>query len=406
MMPLQRSTWSNDVGCIRAGNRMSLRSSPSITTADEPNDVKAFLYFRRRIYRDDPHWIEPLWNREQRRLDPDHNPFYRVASRRLFMAKRGNEIVGTVAAIDPVRVQPSASTTGVEHVGYFGHFETIDDRVVVDTMLRHVATWLGQRGVTVLRGPYNGSPYEGTGALVEGHDLRPALWHGHTPPYYADLLEAAGLEPCEQHVAYYGSYDQLGRDLANLPPVVARAADRARVRSGATVRRLDPTNWDDEIAMAHRIYVVSHATIPGHGGMSLDSFRWAAEALRPILDPELAFVVEVRGAPVGLALTLPDINEALHRTRGRTSGLNLLKLIWYRRRMRSASFKLLGVLPGYRRRGIEALLILTTLETLVAKGYEVCEASLVSSDNHAMSSIVTKLGARPLRRYQVYQRRL
>src|SRR5690606_13283785 len=122
-----------------------------------------------------------------------------------------------------------------------------------------------------------------------------------------------------------------------------------------------------------------------------------ADSLRRIIEPSLALLVEVDGEPAGFAVTIPDVNEALRRTSGRMHTWDLVKLAWYSRRVRTASCKLIGVLPHFRRRGLEALLILETANALVAKGYERVEISLVSSYNPVMTRTVRRMPARPYR---------
>lgn len=253
-----------------------------------------------------------------------------------------------------------------------------------------------------MRGPVNGTPNEASGVLVEGHDSSPSIWHGHTPPYYATLLEALGFEVYDEQLAYL--IDDV--DLARLPEEIRRVAERARNRPGVSVRRLDESTFDRDVAIAHRLYVDSHATIPGHRGMDVEVFERVAASLRRVLEPDLALIVEVDGEPVGFAVTVPDLNEALRRTSGRLHAWDLAKLAWYRRRIRTASCKLIGVLPGHRRRGLEALLVLATAEGLVANGYRRVEISLVSGHNPVMHRTVRRLPARPYRRYRIYETEL
>ena len=53
----------------------------------------------------------------------------------------------------------------------------------------------------------------------------------------------------------------------------------------------------------------------------------------------MALIAEIGGKPVGYALALPDINEALQHVNGRLDLLGLAKLWWYSRKLKIGIFK-------------------------------------------------------------------
>ena len=78
----------------------------------------------------------------------------------------------------------------------------------------------------------------------------------------------------------------------------------------------------------------------------------------------------------------------------------------YIRQVDVASFKLMGILEEYRRRGIDALLYLETIRAFFAKGYEWLDGSLTSEYNPAINLIAQRLGAECYKRYRLYQMEL
>lgn len=361
-------------------------------------DLRRFVQFPATVRRDDRNWVRPLRSEVLRRLDPQRNPFYATARRELFLAERAGSAVGTVAAI----VDDARNAATGESVGYFGYFETIDDPEVTRALLHTAAGWLAGAGLTTMRGPINGSTSDETGVLVAGFDSRPALWQGHHPPHYRLRLEGLGLTTYDEVLAYQLSYDDIGRDLANLPAFLPRLAARARA-GGATVRSTSDATWTADIAAAHRLYLHSHRTLRGHGGMSFEEFSSIANSMRIVLDPDLAILVELAGEPVGFAIAVPELNQALGRRRGHLPVWGSIRLLHDVRRLRTASVKLLGVLPEHRGRGLGPLLCDELIRRLVAKGYERCDLSLVSARNIDMTALAERLGARVYRRYRVFE---
>lgn len=134
-----------------------------------------------------------------------------------------------------------------------------------------------------------------------------------------------------------------------------------------------------------------------------DQFRRIANQIRSFLDPDLALFAEVDGEPVGFCVSLPDINRALIHLDGRLFPLGWLKLWWYVRRIDVVTFKLMGILEGYRRRGIDALLYLESVKAVFDKGYEWLDGSLTSEHNTIVNYLAQRLGAERYKHYRIYQ---
>jgi hypothetical protein len=161
--------------------------------------------------------------------------------------------------------------------------------------------------------------------------------------------------------------------------------------------------WDEEITTAHTLYNTAFHSINGHIGMSLEKFATMVDSIRPVLDPNLILFVEVDGQAVGFAVALPDINEVLCNFNGRISLWGKIKLRWYLKHIRTACFKLLGILPEFRTYGLEAVLILEMAQQLVKNKYERLELSLASEKNLAINRILQRLGGRIYRQYRIYE---
>jgi GNAT superfamily N-acetyltransferase len=76
---------------------------------------------------------------------------------------------------------------------------------------------------------------------------------------------------------------------------------------------------------------------------------------------------------------------------------------WYSRRIDVVSFKLMGVLKEFRRRGIDALLYLQVIKAAAARGYEWLDGSLTSENNPTVVRLAERLGAERYKQYRLYQ---
>jgi GNAT superfamily N-acetyltransferase len=129
-------------------------------------------------------------------------------------------------------------------------------------------------------------------------------------------------------------------------------------------------------------------------------FASHADELKRIIDPDLVLVVEMDGQPIGISVTLPDVNQVLRRMNGHLYPWGWLKYLWYRRRIDVASLKIMGVLEPYRGKGIEGAISVETARQLIAKRYAWVDFSLIAEENGNAIRLMKHMG---FERYKVYR---
>ncbi len=110
-------------------------------------------------------------------LSRSKNPFFEHAEAEYFLAERGGEVVGRIAAI----ANRLHNETHDDQVGFFGFFECVDDKAVADALFAAAAEWLRARGFDTVRGPASFSVNDECGLLVDGFDTPPTLMMPHNP---------------------------------------------------------------------------------------------------------------------------------------------------------------------------------------------------------------------------------
>ena len=160
---------------------MSFTIEPVTTT----RDLKSFVRFPLSLYKNDPYFVPPLTH-ERLKFFSDDNPLFGFIDVCYFVARNEDgRIVGRVTAHINKR---HLEVTG-ENVGFFGFFESIENADVASALMNAAETWLRERGVEAIRGPYNFSTNEECGFLAEGFDRPPALMMPYTRPYYLKFME-------------------------------------------------------------------------------------------------------------------------------------------------------------------------------------------------------------------------
>ena len=162
-------------------------------------------------------------------------------------------------------------------------------------------------------------------------------------------------------------------------------------------------DWEAEIPRLHAVYNKSLAVLPEFSPLELTEFRAQAEALRPIIDPELVFIAEVDGKTVGFGLGFPNIMEAFEVADCLRYPWDYLRFALARRKIASASFKILAIDPEYWGYGLEVIMFLEMGKALIRKGYQWADASLTNELNPQTNKLAQRLGAYVYRRYREYR---
>lgn len=376
-------------------------SNVEIVPVQDQQSRERFVRFPWQIYQPknaphDPLWVPPLIRSQLHTLDPQQGTFFRYGEAALFLARHAGRDVGRVAGW----INHRANRFLNEKASGFGFFETFDDYKVAQALLDAVRDWARKRGMETIRGPFYFSMDDSPGVLIDGLDHPPVLMCGHSPLYYAGLLERYGLVKYRDAYAYRIDLTMFNGDVAHLPPKILRVAEIVRRRTGVQVRSMRVEDWDAEVKRV--MYLVNEAMgyMRNHVPMDEREFIRFTEELRQVIDPDLVFLAEIDGQPVGFSAAVPDINQALKSANGRLFPLGWLWLWWRMRRIDVASLKLLAVLEEYRARGLDSLLYLETARALLRKGYAWVDLSLTAEHNAMINRLVHNLGGQ---RYKVYR---
>ena len=164
--------------------------SVSIVTVKSQADIDTFIDAQWLFYKNDPNFVPPLKMDRKKLLNKKVNPFYKHAEMELFLAKRNGAIVGRIGAI----VNWNHNKIHNDKVGFFGFFECENNQETADALFEAAGEFLKKHSMTQMRGPVNPSMNDETALLVEGFDSPPVVLMTYNPPYYANLIENAGMQ--------------------------------------------------------------------------------------------------------------------------------------------------------------------------------------------------------------------
>ena len=374
-------------------------SDLKIVEVNSRRDRAAFIKFPWRIYRDDPAWVPPLIIERRAFLDREKHPIYTHGDACLFLAKRNDEIVGRIMASDDPRYNQIHGT----NVGCFGLFDCIDDVDVAAALFDAAMTWLRARGRSEIMGPIDYSTNYVCGLLIDGFEHPPTLLTAHNPPYYARLLEVCGFAKEKDWYAWWF--------VPTLEPLqrLQRIAARQSAKRDITIRSIRLNKSTDESRDIAAVFNQAWKDNWGFVPFTEAEAAHMASEMRPIIDPRMTLIAEVGGTPVAFVICVPDINVALRNLNGRLTRfglpIGLVKLLYYRNRIRTVRFIALGVVERCRRAGIAETLVMRVMEEAVGRGFN-GELSMTLEDNVLVNRFIEGLGAKRYKTYRIYRKTL
>jgi len=364
-----------------------------ISTVQSRRDRDAFIKFPWRIYANDPAWVPPLIIERKEFLDRKKHPFYRHADAALFLAKHGREIVGRIMASD----DPNYNALHQTNVGCFGLFECIDDVDVASALFDTAEGWLRDRGRSEIMGPIDYSTNYVCGLLIDGFEHSPTLLTAHNPPYYARLIESCGFAKIKDWYAWW--FSEFPEPAERLRKIAAARAGKQKVK----IREVNLRDIKDEAGRLRSIYNRAWEKNWGFVPFTEAEFDHMAHEMKPLIEPEGLLIAETETEPIAFIIAVPDINVALKKINGRLFPFGLIKLLYYKRKIRTARLVALGVIEKYRRTGIAEALVLKVMNKAVKRGFT-GELSMTLEDNVMINRFIEAVGAKKYKIYRIYQK--
>jgi hypothetical protein len=368
-------------------------------------DRAAFVSVPYEAYRHLPAWRPPLRFERAAQLDPKSNPGLGLIEHQLFLARRGDRVVGRIAAI----INRAHLERHDPACGHFGFLDTIEpDRELVAALVDAAAGWLRARGMKRLAGPFSFSVNEECGLLVDGFDTPPMVMMGHGRPDYGAGLEALGFTTAMDMHAYICSFG----DTYVRHPTTQRLVTTAARDPGISIRPIRHSCYHEEVALVMDIFNDAWSENWGFVPFDADQIRHLASEIRPLLREDSVWIASVDGEPAAFMLIVPNVNEAIEGLDGRLLPFGWLQLVnrLKLKGTRSARIPLAGLRKPFHktRRGIAALSAAgdAALAAQHRRGVRAFEFSWVLETNQDMIAFTRLQNSERYKTYRIYEREL
>ena len=138
----------------------------------------------------------------------------------------------------------------------------------------------------------------------------PAIMMPYNYPYYADLIEHAGLTKIKDLLAFYRSKND------EFSERFLKVCNRCERHQKVTLRRLNLKKINEEAEIIRRIYNEAWAQNWGFVPLSEEEMAEIVAELKLIIKPEGTCMLEADGKPAGFYICIPNMNHVLKELRG------------------------------------------------------------------------------------------
>jgi hypothetical protein len=137
-----------------------------------------------------------------------------------------------------------------------------------------------------------------------------------------------------------------------------------------------------------------------------------ANGMRPLIRPDLIWIVEVDDVPACMVVCLPNLYESIADLKGKLLPFGWVRLLWRLKmtRPRTGRVLLMGLRTAWRRTLLGSALVLMVLESLrqglAKERIDRVELSWVLEDNLPMRRVIESIGGTASKTYRIYEKSL
>ena len=370
----------------------------SIKEVQGRKDLREFIRFPHKIYKDSPYWVPALDFDEINTLSPVKNAAFEYCEARYWMAFRGKEPVGRIAAI---LNRGHHEKWGQKYLR-FGWIDFVEDPEVAKLLMETVETWARDEGLEAVHGPLGFTDLDREGMLVEGFDELGTLATNYNHPYYPQYLEQLGYQKDTDWVEYEIPVPN--------PPneTIHRMAHIAQRRN--QLKLVSYTNKKDVLKHGKQIfqlledeYKQLYGTVP-LTPKQVDSY--IDQYFGFVKAEFIPLVFDQNDELVAFGIIMPSLSIGLQKSHGQLfpfGFIHLIKALWKNDR---ADLYLVAVKSEYQGKGVNAMIMDRMNEMFIKYGVKRVESNPELETNANVQSQWKFFEKRQHKRRRCYIKRL
>ncbi len=332
-------------------------------------ELKDFVKFNIKLYEGCPYHVPSLISDEIMTLSKEKNPAFEFCEAKYFLAYIDNQIVGRIAGIINHRANEHWKEKNVR----FGFIDFIDDEHVSSALFNAVENWGKAKGMNAIHGPLGFTDLDHEGLLIEGFDQLGTMATNYSYPYYKSHFEKLGFAKDQDWHEFKITVPK------EVPEKYARISQIVLKKYGLKILKFKKTKeiWP----YAQKIFQLmneAYRPLYGYSELSPQQIEYYIKMYIPMLSLDLVPIIvrEADDAVIGVGITLPSLSKALQEAKGQLFPLgwaHLLKALYGKND--TVDLYIIGVLPEYQNKGINALIFNDLIPIYNKRGFIYAESN-------------------------------
>ena len=351
------------------------------------SDLKRFISFPDRLYIGNPNYVPSLMMDEMENLRKDKNPAFEYCDARYFMAFRGKEPVGRIAAIHNRRFNEVWHKNCVR----FSRYDVIDDLEVSRLLLAEVENWAKSIGMEEIQGPMGFCDLDHQGLLVDGFDQMGLFITSYNHPYYMQHLEALGYQKLTDWVEMKMEKPEI------LDSRIKKIAEYSLEKLNLHEIRLKKTK--DVLPYAKGIFELLYEAYQHiYGVIPLNDRQielYIGQFITLVKPEFLTLIADENNKPVSFGVVIPSLAETVRKCKGRLFPFGWIHMLRYltSKKHETLEFLLIATDPKYWNSALGAEIIVHTFEGAEKYGIRYAETGPMLETNFRIQSMWSRFHA-------------
>ncbi|MDD4515920.1 hypothetical protein [Massilibacteroides sp.] len=346
----------------------------------QKKELKNFVKFNIELYKDCPYHVPGLIEEEMMTLDKHKNPAFELCDTVFFLAYKDDRIVGRILGM----VNRKSNEVWGQKYARFGFVDFIDDAEVVNALFNAVEKWAKAQGMDHLHGPLGFTDLDHEGMLIDGFDQLGTMATIYNYPYYPKHMERM------QYVK--------DNDWHEFKIYIPKEVPEKHLRVGEIVKKkyglktLKFKKRKDIWPYAYKIFETLNSAfgpLYGFAPLTEKQINYYVNQYIPMirLDMVTIIVKEETDEVVGFGISLPNLSHALKKAKGHMFPFGFIPLLKaLKSKPKVIDLYLMGVLPEYQNKGVNALIFNDLIPVYINLGVEYAETNPELESNNAVQA--------------------
>ncbi|MEC8602505.1 MAG: GTP cyclohydrolase [Bacteroidota bacterium] len=352
-----------------------------IITVKTQKQIKDFVMFPFKLYKDCDYWVPPIIKEEIEAMDTSKNPVFKNAEAEFYLAFDEKEnIVGRIAAIvNWVEIKDQK-----KNKLRFGWYDTIDDLDVSRKLIEKVLEFGKKRKLEFIEGPVGFSNMDKAGLLTYGYDELNTMITWYHYPYQKEHLIKLGLKQLAEWVEYkikIFSAEDAPEKVKKFSKIIQQRYNLKVVNFKSTKQIIPYVDKMFELLNVTYSNLQTYVTIKQY---QIDFYK---EKFIKYIHPDfIKCCLDENDNLIAFLITMPSFSRALKKINGKIGLMGYFHLFKAQHFNDRVSLYLIGVDPKYQSKGVTAVIFNELQQTFNNRGILEVETNPELVENKAIQA--------------------